>query len=378
MSVRQQRRRDPKTGKETLFWIVDLKIEKAGSASTRVRKVPLIQTKRGAEQYERQLLGELLSDRPRKKEVPALKREKAVPTVKVFEKQFMTNYAEANNKPSEVETKRMILDLHLVPALGNLRLDEVAPRQIEEYKGLMLKEGLSPKTVNNHLVVLRRMLAVAEEWELIDHVPKFKWLKVPEAEFDFLSFEESERLLSAGQGEWSTMIAVAMKAGLRQGEILALRWRDVDWVAEKINVRQSVVRGIVGAPKGWRSREVPLSPELLSALKGHRHLRGELVFCDEDGHMRTKNECRRPLYDTCKRAGLREIGWHVLRHSFASQLVMRGVPLRVVQDLLGHRDIKTTMRYAHLSPHMGQDAVALLDIGAPRGATTGQHGQSMP
>ena len=88
--------------------------------------------------------------------------------------------------------------------------------------------------------------------------------------------------------------------------------------------------------------------------------------------MLTKNMCRRPLYDNCKRAGLRQIGWHALRHTFASHLVMRGVPIKVVQELMGHKDIKTTMRYAHLSPNMGQDAVALLDNNASHEATTRQ------
>jgi hypothetical protein len=80
-----------------------------------------------------------------------------------FAKDFLEKYAEANNKPSEVASKRMICNLHLVPALGSLRLDEVGPAQIEGYKASKLK-ALSPKTVNNHLIVLRRMLGVAVEW----------------------------------------------------------------------------------------------------------------------------------------------------------------------------------------------------------------------
>ena len=104
-----------------------------------------------------------------------------------------------------------------------------------------------------------------------------------------------------------------------------------------------------------------MSDEVLRALKAHRHLRGELVFCDADGRMLTKGECRHPLWRACKRAGLRQLGWHALRHTFASHLVMRGAPIKAVQELLGHSTIEMTMRYAHLSPDVRKDAVRLLD-----------------
>jgi integrase len=213
------------------------------------------------------------------------------------------------------------------------------------------------------------MLVVAVEWGLLERVPIVRWLKVPEPEVDFLTFDEADRLVVATEEEaWRTMIVVGLKAGLRQGELLALRWSDVDRVAGRLVVKRSVWRGILGPPKGGRSREVALSPEAVRSLKAHRHLRGELVFCTDGGRMFTKNECEHPLWRACKRAGLRRIGWHVLRHTFASHLVMRGAPLKAVQELLGHATIEMTMRYAHLSPDTRRDAVALLDIGAPREA----------
>jgi len=377
MSVRQQRRRDPTTGRESMFWIADFTVQIPGGERKRFREVPKIQTRRGAETYERQRIAELLSgrskeERQEKEQTQAEATKAACPSVASFAKTFIETYAVPNNKPSEVQSKRMILDLHLVPALGNFRLDEVGPGEIERYKAEKLRDGLSPKTINNHLIVLRRMLAVAEEWGLTDRTPRVRWLKVPDSEFDFLTFEESNQLLATAEGEWRTMILVAAKVGLRQGELLALRWRDVDLGAGKVIVRHSVWAGIVGTTKGWRAREIDLSPETLAALKAHRHLRGEFVFCNDDGSMLTKNQCRRPLYDACTKAGLRKIGWHVLRHTFASHLVMRGAPIKVVQELLGHRDITTTMRYAHLSSESRRDAVALLDTDASREATIRQ------
>ena len=89
--------------------------------------------------------------------------------------------------------------------------------------------------------------------------------------------------------------------------------------------------------------------------------------------MLTENECKHPLWRTCRRAGLRIIGWHSLRHTFASHLVMRGAPLKAVQELLGHADIRMTMRYSHLSPSVRRDAVALLDS-----STSSSRSRSLP
>src|SRR5262245_11206063 len=148
---------------------------------------------------------------------------------------------------------------------------------------------------------------------------------------------------------------------MRQGEVFALRWQDVDLVAGRITVRQNVVRGVIGTPKSGKPREIPLGDNVLAALKAHRHLRGPLVFCDLDGDMLTDSELKNPLTHACKRAGLRPVGWHMLRHSFASHLAMRGATLRVIQELLGHASITMTMRYAHLAPEIARDAVRLLD-----------------
>lgn len=221
--------------------------------------------------------------------------------------------------------------------------------------------NLSPKTINNILTCLRRMLVIARKRGLIVAVPEVEWLKAPRGDFDFLDFAEAERLVKAADGEWRTMILLGLRTGMRQGEMLGLRWQDVDLVAGRITVKQNYVRGEIGTPKSGKPREIPLSDDLRAALKSHRHLRGEYVFCRMDGKLLTKGECKHPLWTACKRAGLRLIGWHVLRHTFASHLVMRGAPLKAVQELLGHSTIQMTMRYAHLGPEIVRDAVKLLD-----------------
>ncbi|HIA00863.1 MAG TPA: site-specific integrase, partial [Myxococcales bacterium] len=159
----------------------------------------------------------------------------------------------------------------------------------------------------------------------------------------------------------------ALRTGLRRGELMALRWEDVDLKASKLFVRRNVWRGQITTPKNGRMREVPLSPEAVRVLRGHRHMRSELVFCNEDGSMVGRKQMRNIVPRVCRRAGLRRVQWHVLRHSFASQLVLAGVPLKAVQELLGHRDIKMTMRYAHMAPSALSDAVSKLDDAANSG-----------
>jgi integrase len=201
------------------------------------------------------------------------------------------------------------------------------------------------------------MLNIAVEWGLMAVAPRIKPLKAPAPDFDFLTIEESDRLVAAADPEWRAMVVTALNTGMRQGELLALRWEDVDLVAGRLVVRRTDWRGVIGSPKGGKPREVPLNSVVARALKTHRHLRGPLVFCREDGSALTYQRLFWPLRRACTFAGLRQVQWHTLRHSFASALTMRGVPLKAVQELLGHATIQMTMRYAHLSPDVRKDAV---------------------
>jgi site-specific recombinase XerD len=111
----------------------------------------------------------------------------------------------------------------------------------------------------------------------------------------------------------------------------------------------------------YRPSDANLGDEAIIALKNARHLKGPLVFCGDDGRMLGKNEVKHPLWRACRKAGLRQIGWHVLRHTYASHLAMRGAPLKAIQELLGHATIEMTMRYAHLGPGARRDSARLLD-----------------
>ena len=114
----------------------------------------------------------------------------------------------------------------------------------------------------------------------------------------------------------------------------------------RLNVRRTIWRGVTDLPKGGRERTVDLPASAVDALKAHRHLRGRFVFCQEDGQPLTAGKMEQPLRRALKHAGIsREegrIGWHDLRHTYGSHLAMRGVPLKVIQELMGHVTIDMT------------------------------------
>jgi integrase len=373
MSVRHQRYRDPKTGAVGKHWIVDIKFQHPDGRTQRVRKVSPIQTRRGAEQYERSLRQCLLSGTYGKEQ-----NKEPVPTLEAFHHEFLTSYAVNNNKPSEISAKEGHFRVHLIPFFGRKKLDAIGARDIEKYKGTKLAAGYNKKTINNQLSTLRKLLNVALEWELIEKVPKVKPFKPEPTDYDFLDFDESERLINAAESGWTkAMVITALNTGLRLGELMALRWEDVDLVAGRLRVRQSAWKGQMVTPKSGRPRELPLNSRVLAALKAHRHLRGEYVFCQDDGAPLTQQIARKALMRACKFAGLRHVQWHSLRHTFASQLVMRRVPMKAVQELLGHATMSMTMRYSHLSPDVRKDAVEVLvtdpseaELGQNRGKTS--------
>ena len=340
-------------------WWVDFRYERR-----RYREKSPIDTKRGAEEHERLRRNELASAQTRPTPSTSAEPTKEVISVGKHLDEWVRIYAQANNKQSEIDSKKRIIRLHLAPAFGRHGFDINWPLEVERFKAGLLEQGKSPKTVNNCLTVLRKALASAFEWGRLAAVPPIKWLKTEKPGFDFFTSEESDRLLAVLSGQPRVIVALALKAGLRRGELLALRWEDVDLHAGKLLVRQSVYRGQITSPKNRRMREVPLAASLAAELRAHRHLRGQFVLCQEDGAMLTRDMVKRIVPAACKRAGLRLLQWHALRHSFASQLAMAGVPVAVIKDLLGHATIEMTMRYAHLAPAVHREAIERLDSGA--------------
>lgn len=290
----------------------------------------------------------------------------AVPTFERFAREFLDTYAVVRNKPSEVEAKRVILRVHLTPRFGHLTLAEIDVRACMALQSELLAEkdgkpGLSRKRVNNVCTVLRTILRHAVELGVLDGVPRIPHLRTPTPTTASLTAEEAERLVRCADPEWRCLIVMALHTGMRIGELQALRWDAVDLEAKVLTVRASRWRDQDGTPKGGKARRVPLSASLTDCLREHEKTRcGPYVWTDK-GKPHSRHALKWPLWRAADRAGLPRFGWHRLRHTFATLLAERGVPLRVVQDLLGHCTITLTERYAHAAPSQAVAAIELLD-----------------
>lgn len=327
----------------------------------RYRKRSPVNSKGGAEAYEATLRHKLAHGEPI--EVVPIKKEL---TFGEYAPDWLKTYS-VNNKPSEQGNKQIALDNHLIPFFGRKALKDIGMADIERFKHGKTEEELRPKTINNLLCTLSRCLRSAVEWELLDHIPIIKPLKVPPQPFKFLSLEESTRLIACcDEPMWKQMILIALRTGMRLGELFGLDWSAIDFQRRQITVRQSIVYGITGTPKNNKIRHIPITDEVCSALYESRKPIG-LVFHRGDGEPLSYHVAERAMHRACKKAGLPLIGWHVLRHTFASDLATEGIPMRAIQELLGHASIVMTMRYAHLGESSLREAVATLEQRAQRG-----------
>ena len=276
-------------------WYVDFRFQHADGRTERVRKRSPIQSKTGAEEFQRTLRTALLE--------PARALRKEVPKFSEYASEFMRTYAVANNKPSEQAAKASMLKHHLLPAFGKMRLDEIKAHPIETLKAELLSKGMSRKRVNNVLACLGKMLRYAHEIEQLESVPRIRLLKIAPQKFDFLTSDEYLRLIEATNAdpERQALVLVGGDAGLRQGEMIALgmgRCGLGHWDADRAALSVARHRW---RTEGWPGTEAPLTARLASALKAHRHLRSERVFCRTDGSPLTQSAIEAALRFSCKR-----------------------------------------------------------------------------
>lgn len=333
-------------------WWVDFRVD-----HTRFRKRSPQNSQAGAAAYEALLRHRLARGLPLREEPKA--QEQVL--FSDFAETWFRDYVVPNNKFSEQRAKRAMLNLHLVPFFGRLKIGTIGSHHLEQFKAAQFKAGANSKTIRNRLTVLMKCLVCAHEWlQLGTPVPKVKWPKAPPPVNTYLSNEESARLLAAAEGITYDMILLTLRTGMRQGEVKGLQWKSIDWQNRSLVVQYSYcdVRKILDTPKSGRARHIPLDEQVLTLLEHRRQAEG-FVFA-ENGRPFTSMRINRRLAAACRAAGIRVVTWHALRHTFATNAAMRGVPLQIVQHLLGHSTVKTTERYAHVAPSMLRVAIEMM------------------
>ena len=268
---------------------------------------------------------------------------------------FATDYLEwstANKAERTYITDQCIINRQLTPFIQGRHLGSVKPKAVEDYKTHRLRT-IQPRTVNRELAVLRSMFTRAIEWQYVKAHPMadIKDLKYQKSPPAFLTLDQLDQLLEAcGSPHLYTFVVLAAHTGMRRSETFNLKWADVNFKRAELTVRQT---------KNNEYRIIPMNKPVRDTLKKHpRHITSELVLAHGEGT--AYKGVDHAFHKALEKAGLPRIRIYDLRHSFASNLVTAGVPLNVVQELLGHKDIHMTMVYAHLAPNAKRAAVDLL------------------
>jgi integrase len=265
-------------------------------------------------------------------------------------------------RPRTLEDYTKRLDRHVLPRLGKLRLDEIGVEDILALISDLRQRGYAGATICAVLIPLSRLFAHAVRRGLIEVNPISKLdrserPRISRRERPVLNRDEIGRLLEAASPRYRTLLATAIFTGLRQGELLGLHWRDIDFGNQVIHVRTALDRKQRDVqPKTQHGlREVVLMPALAQALQQHQ---AETPFADPDDYVFTTRVGtpfhyaslpRRALKPALKKAGIQPLRWHDLRHTFASLLIAGGANITFVSRQLGHSSSQITLSvYVHL------------------------------
>ncbi|MDF9839068.1 MULTISPECIES: site-specific integrase [unclassified Paenibacillus] len=291
-------------------------------------------------------------------------------------------------RPGTYKTYRWLVNYHIIPQLGQLKVANLLPQHLVSMYERMQggEKKLSPQTINHVHKVLHDALKTAVQWGLLTrNVSELvKPPKIPKAETKVWNEEELMEFLEfTKDSRYYIIFLLAATTGMRRGEVLALRWEDVDLKAGKVTVRRSYTRGVVGhifqEPKTKAGiRSIVLPQQTTDALKKQRLLLEDdrkkatkkgteyndygLVAQTKNGYPVNPYYLESRWLDFIRNSGLPRIRFHDLRHTHASLLLKAGVHPKVVTERLGHSSITITLdRYSHLFPTMQQEAAEKLD-----------------
>ncbi len=301
--------------------------------------------------------------------VVLLQNETVKVTLKEYTENWLKTYVETNCKFSTSSGYRQVCNKHIYPALGSHTLDQVTRKDVKDFVAKLNDQGLTKRTILNILTPLRELYnhAIDDGTVSANPVSKVgmivKGCKTTSAHINPLTAAEVRTLLATAKDRFHFIhpsLLCAVRTGLREGELIGLRWEDIDFVGAFLEVRNNVVRRQETSTKTNRIRRVDLSPQLkaeLLKLKETRQLEANLkgqpmqkwVFLTPYGNRMTNEILRKGLYACLEAAGLRRIRFHDLRHTFASLLIQQNTNVKYIQQQLGHSSINITLDvYSHL------------------------------
>ncbi|MGA2463706.1 MAG: site-specific integrase [Thermodesulfobacteriota bacterium] len=252
----------------------------------------------------------------------------------------------------------------LTDAFGTTPLRQFSSMLLEQYQTERLQRGNKPATANRLLATLKHMFTKAVEWEMVEEgtlkrIRKAKLLEENNRRLRYLSIEECQSLLNACDFHLRPIVICGLHTGMRKGEILGLTWDRVDFNNGFI---------LLDRTKNGERREIPIDGTLRETLLGLFHGTKERPRRIDVNHVfydpATEKSCRgieRSFPQACRRAKITDFHFHDLRHTFASHLIMSGQDITTVKELLGHKTLTMTLRYAHLAPSHKVKAVEVLD-----------------
>jgi len=267
------------------------------------------------------------------------------------------DYLKWAQRQKSFRDKRYIIN-QLSKVFGFLPLKGFTTMMIEQFQTQKLEQGLKPATVNRSIAVIKHIFTKAVDWrvvytEVLSRVRKVKLLPENNRRLRYLSKEECQSLINACDSHLKPIVITALNTGMRKSEILNLLWDNIDFNHGFI---------LLDKTKNGERKEIPINDSLRKALKGIlRRLDNPYVFYNPDTDKPYRNDFKRSFNSALRRAGIKDFKFHDLRHTFASHLIMAGVDITTVKELLGHKTLTMTLRYAHLAPSHKVKAMKILD-----------------
>ncbi len=267
-----------------------------------------------------------------------------------FAAEYLEGYAKPTKKSWKTDAARLTL---LKKQFKDADLRQITPMQIERFRGSLLSDGVKRSTTNRYVALLKRMLNIAIDEGYLESNPARKIRMFSEADYmkqRVLTTDEENKLIETCFPHTKDIVVFALNTGMRLGEILNLKWANVDQEAGMIKVEYT---------KSGKTRYIPMNQTLKGLLLELRKERQEYVFTNPDSKDRFR-DIKRSFYSGCRRAGITGLRFHDLRHTFASRLVRNGVDIGTVRKLLGHSTLLVTQRYVHTDEESMRMAVGSL------------------